>query len=569
LGTELKLIVDIVKALLDSPAVQVLKWLLAGAALYYAFRLLLPTWRILALSLYKDLPWSLSRSFVDLVKLNPLTLKREKWYRGARVRVEWELLRPRPQPPARHRALPQRGSAGAESKQAAAERYRKEVADHRVELQRWKAQLDNHLNDVSTSDGEIIVDVDDVSKVHARADEIRNYFGVLATDRSVQRNGMDRFVSKVRVRRGFVAPLYLLSGLLAETEEEWGPVIEDYGRQVAEPMPQTRGTGSEPAPFGAREAELRLQRLQTFLFDCWLLWGPSIPLCTCEAWHGGHPILQFGFGDENNSMALLLERPLSVEELRRFFSSERVIGNAPAVKVTGVTGVLKWGPSLVSSEIGLAQQGVCDPDEDRLAIIVENLPLVAAGDMSELAARYYSAYLWLIFVMCDDAEVPLYREQPWRGMLPFFEHANIAEEQPMAMLKRQLVVKTLSSALRLLRELPRLHLRLACAIDEAGCGCDLLCPPPPGESVVNVMHEIVAANDVFADLRPGGALHARLNLQPVEVDAAGKVVRLWEEGMYSSCNLPDLVARYYEYLESVDEQRKAVATTDAGDRAAG
>jgi hypothetical protein len=45
LGAELALIVKFVKNLLDTPEVQVLKWLLAAAALYYAFRLLVPTCR--------------------------------------------------------------------------------------------------------------------------------------------------------------------------------------------------------------------------------------------------------------------------------------------------------------------------------------------------------------------------------------------------------------------------------------------------------------------------------------------------------------------------------------------
>ncbi|MFI4932490.1 MAG: hypothetical protein ACHP83_19765, partial [Burkholderiales bacterium] len=73
-----------------------------------------------------------------------------------------------------------------------------------------------------------------------------------------------------------------------------------------------------------------------------------------------------------------------------------------------------------SSEISLAQQSLCDPDEDRLALLVEGLRLVAAGDLEEGAARYYSAYLWAMFVICDDRGIPIYRDEPWRGVLPFF-----------------------------------------------------------------------------------------------------------------------------------------------------
>jgi hypothetical protein len=559
LENELNLVVGPIKKLLESPEIQVFKWLLAAVAVYYVIRLLLPTWRIIALSLYEDLPWSLSRSLLDLIKLNPLTLNREKWYRAARVRVEWELLQPRPDPPPRHHALPRREGNRLETRRAAQERYAKEQADYHAELARWKTELKTHLANLSSSDGDIVVEVDDVSKIYARADEIRNYFGVLATDKSVQRYGIDRFVSKVRVRRGFIAPLHLLSGLLAETEEDWGPVIEDYGRQVAQAMPSLSTNGGDPMPFGAREAELRLQRLQTFLFDCWLLWGPSIPLCTCEAWHGGRRVLQFGFGDENNSLALLFNQTPSVEDLRRFFSSERVLGDAPAIKVTGVTGVLQWGPSVDPAEVSLAQQSLADPDEDRLALLIDESPLVAAGNVEEGAARYYSAYLWVMFAMCDDAGTPLYRNEPWRGVLPFFEHANIAEGQAMALLKRQLVVKTLSSVLRLLRELPHLTLQFVCAIDESGCGCELLCPPPQGEALSTLIHKVIEKDDMFAELRPRGRLHGRLRMAPVVVDESGVVTDVWQEGNYSACHLPDLVESYYDYLQNIANG----GTTDA------
>ena len=559
LWAHLRTVVTTINDWLGLPEFQVLKWVLAALAAYYVARLLVPTWRILALSLYKDLPWSWMRSFGDLWKLRLFTLSRDKWYRAARMRVEWELLRPRPEKPARHRTLPQHRRDQIETRKQATERYKKEYADYELDLALWKTKLDGHLNNLSIDDG-APVEVPDVSKLLARADEICNYFGVLATDWSAHRYSVDRFVSKVKVQRGFVAPLHLLSGLLAETEEDWGPVIADYGRQLADPMPKTRDPHGDLVDFGIREAELRLQRLQGFLFDCWLLWGPSIPLCTCEAWHGGRPILQFGFGDESNSLALLPGRALSTETLRGFFASERVLGNTPVVKVASVTGVLQWGPSLLSSDINQAQQIVCDPDEDRLALLVEDLPEPAGGKMEDLVARYYSAYLWAMFVICDPQGAPVYRgDRQWRGLLPFFEHANLAEEQPMTMLKRHLAVKTLSSVLRLLRELPRLRLRLVCAIDDSGCGCDLLCPPPPSESVAEVMCELVAANDAFADLRPGGALHDRLHLVPVARGQAGGA-QLWENGNYSSCNFPQLIAEYYGYLKEDSESEPDAQT---------
>jgi hypothetical protein len=548
LTTEFTLLVSVVKAFLDAPGVQALKWLLGLAALGYAVRVVIPTWRILALSLYRDLPWSLSRSFGDLLKLDLMSLSREKWYRGARVRVEWELLRPRPVPPSRHLALPRRdvGEVAAQAKR----RYQQTVDQYRAELLEWKTRLAAHLSRFARGEGgDVVIQVDDVSQIYARSDEIRNYFGVLATDRSAERHGADRFISRVQIKRGFVAPLHLVAGLLAECEDDWAPVIEDYGDQVAQPLPSN--SAGAAATFADRESELKLQRLQTFLFDCWLLWGPSIPMCTCEAWHGGRPILQFGFGDENNSLSLVFDRPVAREELQRYFASDDVHGVTLAVKVTGVIGTLQWGPSISPSEVSLAQQSICDPDEDRLTLHVDELPLLAAGDLAEGSARYYSAYLWSMFVICRENFEPLFRDQTWRGALPFFEHANIAEEQTMATLKHQLVVKTLTTLQGLLRELPRLHLRFVCAIDESCCGSTLLCPPPADASIRDLMQQVIDTEPAFADLRPGGSLSARLKLDR----------GLWRDGEYSSCHLPDLIGRYYDYIASRREADTSAAET--------
>jgi hypothetical protein len=546
LTAEFALVVGVVKAFLDAPGVQVLKWLLGLAALSYAVRVVVPTWRLLALSLYRDLPWSLSRSLGDLLKLDLISLSREKWYRSARVRIEWELLRPRPVPPPRHLALPRRdaGEVAAQAKR----RYRQAVAQYRADLGEWKTKLAAHLTRFSRGESrDVIIEVEDVSQIYARSDEIRNYFGVLATDRSAERQGADRFISQVRVKRGFVAPLHLVAGLLAECEDDWAPVIEDYGDQVAQPLPAPGGGAAET--FANREAELKLQRLQTFLFDCWLLWGPSIPMCTCEAWHGGRPILQFGFGDENNSLSLVFDRPVAREKLQGYFASDDVHGVTLALKVTGVIGTLKWGPSIPPSEISLAQQSICDPDEERLTLHVDELPLLAAGDLAEGSARYYSAYLWSMFVICGEGFEPLFKEQTWRGVLPFFEHANIAEEQTMAALKNQLVVKTLTTVQRLLRELPRLHLRFVCAIDESCCGSTLLCPPPATDSMRELMQQVIDTEPAFADLRANGTLSLRLKLDQ----------ELWRDGEYSSCHLPDLIGRYYDYLAG---RREADASSD-------
>ena len=40
------------------------------------------------------------------------------------------------------------------------------------------------------------------------------------------------------------------------------------------------------------------RELRAFLFNCWLLWGPSIPQCDCDCWASHHDAYQYGYGDD-------------------------------------------------------------------------------------------------------------------------------------------------------------------------------------------------------------------------------------------------------------------------------
>jgi hypothetical protein len=165
-----------------------------------------------------------------------------------------------------------------------------------------------------------------------------------------------------------------------------GPVIEDYGRQIAQPMPWCADLQGDPVPFGVPRRRL-LQRLQT-LFDCWLLWGPSIPLCTCMAWHGGSGAA-IGFGDESNSLALLPERALSTEALRalRQRAGPRQHTCRQGIGVLGCA-LGRSSPARLTGPSDLVRAR-----RSRLALH-RRAANPAGGSMEELSARYYSAYLW-------------------------------------------------------------------------------------------------------------------------------------------------------------------------------
>src|SRR5262249_9571277 len=111
------------------------------------------------------------------------------------------------------------------------------------------------------------------------------------------------------------------------------------------------------------------------------------------------------------------------------------------------------------------------------------------------SARYYSAYLWIIFVVLDARGQPFYRAdssskiESWKNLLCYFEHGNIADATTYQTLKENLIAKCCSSLKEILQrdrdkrlgpdDNAGLKIAYACAFDDSNCGPDhrVLFPP--------------------------------------------------------------------------------------------
>ena len=61
-------------------------------------------------------------------------------------------------------------------------------------------------------------------------------------------------------------------------------------------------------------------------------------------------------------------------------------------------------------------------------------------------SQYYSAYLWIMFVIVDRESGKLFHEEkPWKNLLAYFEYGNIADASTYQTLKENLVAKLCSS----------------------------------------------------------------------------------------------------------------------------
>lgn len=467
----------------------------------------LPAWILLARSLTQDgvHQGSLDRYWQALLMLFEILVRgaqTRSLHKAARLRIEIELLNP---PPARPRLLGHNSRA----------EYRAAVKGWSKEQSAWSKHTKSLLHAlVEEEEEDRSIDVDTCSPLIDN-DGIDRYFNALVSQRH-HTNQQPMFLSKVTIRSGFVAPLHLLTGVLARYEEDWQPIVEGYGRSVIRPGD----------PFRYSQA----RKMQAFIFDCWLLWGPSIPVCTCPEWHG-EVALQYGFGDEDNSLSLRCPSP----EILRLFEGQNSAQLDGLAWHTRVSGILKWGAALGHSGFCPAQRAIWH--DKRLVLDITDQPngiRRAGGTEEQVFALYYSAYLWITFVMCAaDTGEPLNPDHQWRDLIPFFMHGNVADGDTYDFYATQLARAAVEGALQLLRTEPALVLRFASAIDETACGYDMLYSMPAEMTIRNTMVKFVeeAENEDQLVLR-------RLLL---DLEATGP----FKDGDYSACALPGIVSDYY------------------------
>lgn len=361
--------------------------------------------------------------------------------------IEWGILHPRPE-------------WSDQSRRA----YRKE-------LRGWNADAKSRLKKLvsASRDQEAIIEVGTCFDLYRAESDISQYLDVKS---AVVPDSLGRFEAKVLVGVGFVAPLYLLGGLLPHYDEDWKGVIQEYGEAV------DLGSSS----LDDREVLV----LQAFLFRCWLLWGPSIPIGKCQHWQG-RQLLQFGYGDENNSVLLAVDGETSGNTWSRLTAA--AIDPRPLAHQAHVTGNIELTTAFGNGDLCAAQHSAIDTEKGRIVIATTDVGPV--GDRkSNVSGYYYSAYLWVIFVICDSKGKPLHAGRDrWRDLLTFFEHGNIAESSTCLALKHQLATKVMPTLELILGREPDITLHYACAIDDSGCGVPIVEQPQSGESIKEILFD--------------------------------------------------------------------------------
>ena len=278
----------------------------------------------------------------------------------------------------------------------------------------------------------------------ARGEQIRMYFEDAPRRREL--------AVTVVIGEGYLVDRFLLWGIMDNFKDDWQPAIDEHHQHM-----------------DAVRSALSFEDFRRSQFICWLLWGPSIPSCDCVRWRThtpdghrrGRVAWQFGFGDENNSVFLCLSEEES-RPLRR-----RDAGAAHATSGRRVYRVLESrlkvnNPALppFADEVN-ELAGASNIREQSKRIYLTPAGSGAAGGLrfEDQAGRYYTAYVWIMFVCLivpEDARQPIqfYANDRLRkesdeftheSLLPFFVHANNYDQQNSELQENSLVTQALAA----------------------------------------------------------------------------------------------------------------------------
>lgn len=398
---------------------------------------------------------------------------------------------------------------------------------YKDELGKWKGYIRGKFGALKLKEQEPIIEINDVFRLNddITKDGIKKYLHAVS-DLKLSLDEEASFLCKVRINEGYLLPLNLLAGLMARFSEDWDPIISSYGEMATKSF----------------------SPLQMTIFDLWLLWGPSVPICTCGQWSG--PItMQYGFGDENNSVRVRVEnkhKEALLNDIRTAVNAYKTEGY-PALHAS-IVGRL-WPPSsFVQGQFCGAQQELLNPDREAFILEYDSHSVVGNTGGGNL---FYTAYVWALFVIGREHKPTLdeVRREPWLKVVPFFEHGNIVDDATYAAAKLQLAHKALiflknSAQFEHDRSQPPLRLWYVSALDDSGCGC-AIAVPPLGLSIRD---------------------HIEALLKEPEFDSLAQRIVTNDDSfsaVLSGCHLPEMVSSFFKKIEA--SRHEETAGNSSGD----
>lgn len=244
----------------------------------------------------------------------------------------------------------------------------------------------------------------------------------------------------LHIKMAYVAPLRLVTGLITRLDSNWPPLVYSYKNLVK------------------KEANT-LDDFHYFIEYCWLAWGPSVQSTSILDHPGKFMILQAAFGDEANSLPLIMKRE-KWEQISKVMGARSHSGwpvslhNVLVVKPgsDGFFRELRSYPLFNELFSDPHQVALYLPYKERQSRRGRNHSRQYADGTIKILHRaqdafYSTAYVWLMLEQVSPAEVRLrrFKSRSFKPgkVIPFFEHANLASSKGLDFLQHCLARKAL------------------------------------------------------------------------------------------------------------------------------
>jgi GNAT superfamily N-acetyltransferase len=277
----------------------------------------------------------------------------------------------------------------------------------------YTVQIDTPFDMVTTEFNELVKDYFDYFKQNKTSSRF-----------AIPHNEAVSFITNLEINEGYIVPITFITGLNDRYDEDWVKILSNYFTAFGDDLPP--------------ESAILPQELY-FTYN-WLMWGPSYQI---KYGRDTNKLIQYGFGDESNSVNVILKNRDKGAEIWNTFSHE---ADMSSEKKFGYNCSIK-GKLCDTSEYYTYNNEKIDsrsiPFLKRLSSDQLGIPylleLIDFDIKTNLKAEnyFFSAYLWIMFGL-NDQNNPGFTP---RKSLTFFEHANLADTENYNFLAETLIDK--------------------------------------------------------------------------------------------------------------------------------
>lgn len=205
----------------------------------------------------------------------------------------------------------------------------------------------------------------------------------------------------VKISQGFLSSNILLSGLLERYKNDWGNLVDKY---IATASNETHKD--------------KIYASELYYTFAWLLWGPSYQI---ENQDGHYKLCQYSFGDESNSINIILNDDEKLKKIwEELESNKNGILCSLECKIFDSKKYINYNRDKFNPVNTYFNNKVAD---NGLGFVLE--PFEYDIKFNYAARNYYStAYVWIMFETLKNETNPFLPQKT----ITFFEHANMAND---------------------------------------------------------------------------------------------------------------------------------------------